>query len=344
MTFFTLRHLKKHAFAVIVFSVVVGAVFFALSVLILQKNSDVSDHVHGPLANEDQNDAQNEPVMSLRKNAASLESTAPFALDDTRTSPSTESEELDVDTFSMNQSRSVDEWIDALVMDVTDERIIELPSTLLDTLTHAARAQDSIYYQFLDIYASLPRSEKKLFFQRILEKGTQEQRAFAVERLFYSENQQDKHFALSLTFALDNTHQRVQVIQNVFTTGSEPALVNNLLSHLANNKHAALVDTFSQDLYQLYTHSSQPEIKHKALGVLLKHAKQFNLNVSELLAGADTEEARVILEVARELIYSDHDKLGGLNTFRYRLKEIATNPNQDDQTIALANELLSIQF
>lgn len=282
--------------------------------------------------------------MLLRKNAASLESKAPFASDDNRTSPSTESDELDVDTFSMNQSRSVDEWIDALVMDVIDERIIELPSTLLDTLTHAARAQDSIYFQLLDIYVSLPRSEKKLFFQRILEKGTQEQKTFAVEKLFYGESVQDKRFALSLTFALDSIYERNQIIQNVFTTGSEPELVNSVLSHLANNKHAALVDTFSQDLYQLYTHSSEPEIKLKALNVLLKHAKQPNLNVSELLAKANTQETRAILEVARELIYSDHDKLGGLDTFRYRLKEITTHPNHDDRTIALANELLSIQF
>lgn len=314
------------------------AILFALFVLFIKNDQASSLGLAEYVEQEEKNrDVDSIPFLESDPSKSNQHNAKHFV-------PAIRLQESGMDDFLMNKQRTIDEWVDVLLNQVPDERFIELPSSLLDSLITAIRAQESIYFRLLESISGLPSNEKRLFIQRVVAQGTNEQKKLAIEQLMYTGNPLDVDFAISLTFSLNTHKERVNVIQHSFTAGLESPNVATLLQHLASSKNKALAEAFSQEIYQVYFYSAVPEIRYQALMVLFKNTKEPKLSMSHLLVNANTEETKFILKIARDVMQVDPAKLGGLDVFHDTLVDIVADPNQDQSTKALAEEFLSIKF
>lgn len=242
-----------------------------------------------------------------------------------------------------SHQKTVQQWVDYLLTDLSDEHIIALPSTLLYELTVLAKEQNTVYAQLLEHFAELDRSEKKLFLQKVLRKGNNEQKRFAIDTLLYSGKKDNEQFAVTLAFNLDNQEQTANLITGLFTTEQDPSLSSVLLLNLANENNRALTDLFSSDLEQLYTFSEYPTIKQQALRVLFTNTSTYEKTVTDFLEQNKPSETLFVLQIAKDIRHLYPEKVGSLERFKRQLQQIAADPNQSAKTRALADSLLMNQ-
>ncbi|GEA12537.1 hypothetical protein [Alteromonas sp. KUL49] len=240
------------------------------------------------------------------------------------------------------RAQSVEQWLDILAGELTEDTIANFPSAASHTLAEAAANSDSVYYQVLRLFTEAKAGEKKYFLQAILMQGNSLQRIVAIDSLLYSEQQSDINAAIDLTFSLENHQLLADYVNDIFTLDLRAMHYERLFKHLSKTEHKNLAQHFSDDIFRVYQMSDNNTLQYQALKVLLKNTDARSINIQQLLLEAPAANIASLLKLIRRLFFSDKRKLGDISLLASTINRIAQNQNLSGDEQALAEELISI--
>lgn len=240
----------------------------------------------------------------------------------------------------LRKPQTNNEWVTYLSLPRSEDQIAAFPSALIEQLAKHAAQDDNVYFHLLDVFSALERNEHKLLLQSIIAKGRPDQVQSAIEILTHSESKDDFRSAVHLVFEADNP---VYLEENVDALLAQDSLSSDkafILQHLARTEHTDIATQLTDDIFNLYQHSSDLPTKQGALDVLLKNTDFIGLSMNDLLGQAEIHDIPHLLQLSHAVISLQPNKIGNSTAFKAQLEQIRDSSEFSSETRRLADNVL----